>query len=392
MADLTANVDAWSSTEDSNSPTGATTIGTNLDNNLRAIQAGVKLWQERMNAGFSGNLSLSFSVGSSALTIALKGKDGTDPSSTNKVIVPFRNVTAATGDYSFLTATAATSLVISSGSTLGTASSTAFRLWVVAFNDGDTLRLGAINCVSTSAGAGTGRDVTAIYPLSAWGIASSTAEGGAGGADSAQTFYTGSAVASKVYAVLGYATWESGLGTAGTWSAGPTRAQLYGPGVPLPGQTVQVRRTPTGASATTTSATPAIDDSIPQISEGGEFMTQVITPASAANAIQVKAAGWFSVDDAGVGGIASFAMFKDATANAVVAGNTFISPDSAVNIPTRCELEALLLSEGTAAQSYSFRLGIPNGTTARFNGGANSGSRQFGGVANSYMQAEEIMG
>jgi hypothetical protein len=46
MADITAAVTAWSATEASNSPVGATTIGTGLDDNLRAIQAGVKAWYD----------------------------------------------------------------------------------------------------------------------------------------------------------------------------------------------------------------------------------------------------------------------------------------------------------------------------------------------------------
>lgn len=38
MADVASTLAAWSSTTDSNSPSGATTIGTGLDNNLREIQ------------------------------------------------------------------------------------------------------------------------------------------------------------------------------------------------------------------------------------------------------------------------------------------------------------------------------------------------------------------
>lgn len=65
------------------------------------------------------NLGLAVSAASSALTIALKGADGNDPSSTNPVLIPYRNVTPATGTPSFLKVEAASSLVISSGSTLG---------------------------------------------------------------------------------------------------------------------------------------------------------------------------------------------------------------------------------------------------------------------------------
>jgi hypothetical protein len=40
MADITASVVSWSTTESSNQPTDSTTIGAGLDDNLRAIQAG----------------------------------------------------------------------------------------------------------------------------------------------------------------------------------------------------------------------------------------------------------------------------------------------------------------------------------------------------------------
>lgn len=48
MADITANVESWSVTEASNSPSGATTIGTGLDDNLRAIQAGVAIFRDAL--------------------------------------------------------------------------------------------------------------------------------------------------------------------------------------------------------------------------------------------------------------------------------------------------------------------------------------------------------
>lgn len=372
MADITANVDAWSSTEGSNSPTGATTIGTGLDDNLRAIQAGVVLDRERASSSFAGNLSLAFSVGSSALTIALKGKDGSDPSSTNKVIVPFRNVTAATGDYSFLTASAATSVVVSSGSTLGTANSTAFRLWVVAFNDGGTLRLGVINCRS---GVNT-------YPLSGWGIASATAEGGAGGADSAQVFYAGAAVTSKAYTVLGYATYESGLGTAGTWSAAPTRAQLYTLDTPLPGAFIQTARSQTGAVATGTTTMP-FDDTIPQNDEGDEYLTQAITPTSAANLVDVAVVAHLA-NSASVR--MSVALFQDSTANALAAIGHVLG---GTGDDTNMYLTHRFLAGTTSATTLKVRAGGGAAGTTTFNGQA--GARTYGGVDASSLTVSEVM-
>lgn len=374
MADITASAYAWSTTEASNSPSGSTSIGTGLDDNLRAIQAGVAVYAALVP--HVENASLAFSVGSSALTIALKTKAATDPSSTDKVVVPFRNVTAATGDYTSVTVSAATSLVISSGSTLGTANSTAFRLWIVAFNDGGTLRLGAINCLSG----------TSIYPLGGWGIASATDEGGAGGADSAHVFYAGATVTSKAYAVLGYATWESGLGTAGTWSAGPTRAQLFHPGTALPGDVVQVAENFDAAVATGTTDFP-LDDTIPQSGEGDEFMDQAITPTSAANKLVIEHRGNYAHS----GTIANFglALFQDATANAIAA--QYVGRDGQANARTNVSTSYAMRAGTTSSTTFKIRAGEPTGSggTLTFNGAA--GAREFGGAMYSLLRVTEVM-
>ena len=41
MADISTDYTTWSTTAGNNSPSGSTTVGTGLDDNLRAIQAGV---------------------------------------------------------------------------------------------------------------------------------------------------------------------------------------------------------------------------------------------------------------------------------------------------------------------------------------------------------------
>lgn len=163
-------------------------------------------WQ---NATQPINLSIAVSVAANALTIAAKGHDGNDPSSSNKVYVPFRSGTANSGDTEVLTLTAAASLTVSSGSTLGTSNGVAATLLVVAFNDGGTFRLGVINPTT--------------LPVKD-GIASSTAEGGAGAADTANTIYTGAAVTSKAMRVLCAITITEA--TAGTWASAPTTVQV----------------------------------------------------------------------------------------------------------------------------------------------------------------------
>jgi hypothetical protein len=339
------------------------------------------------NMGFSlVNGYLDFSVAASALTVAIKGFDGNDPSATNPVYVLFRSATAATGSLTLRKLTAATSVVVSSGSTLGATNSVAFRVWVVGYDDAGTFRLAVINCVSTAAGAGAGRDVTGIYPLSGWGIASSTAEGGAGAADSSQIFYTGTAVSSKAYVTLGYATWESGLAAVGTWSAGPTRAQLWGPTVPLPGQVIQVQRTATGAVSTGTTLIPD-DDTIPQITEGDQYMSQAITPSSAANALEVRAQALLSTSQAGNCGMA-LALFQDATANALMTAR-FNSPSA--DYINMLPISATILAAGTASTTLRARAGAGAAGTTTFNG-SGGGGRKYGGVSNSFIEVREIMG
>jgi hypothetical protein len=80
------------------------------------------------------NTSLTASASAGALTIALADCTGATPSAGSPSEVNFRNVTATTGSYTNVATSAALSLVVPSGATLGVSSNTAFRLWVVLFN------------------------------------------------------------------------------------------------------------------------------------------------------------------------------------------------------------------------------------------------------------------
>lgn len=315
---------------------------------------------------------LAASVGSSALTIAVKTAAGNDPSSSDPVFVVFRSSTAANADTTVLALTAATSVVVSSGSTLGTANSTAFRVWIVAFNDAGTLRMGVINCLSG----------TDIYPLGGWGIASSTAEGGAGGADSAQVFYTGTAVTSKPYAVLGYATYESGLGTAGTWSAVPTRLHLAEAKTPLPGAVIQHVISASSAVQTGSTQIPA-DNTIPQNTEGDQYFSKAITPKSAANVLHIE-----SLMQAASSALATVAtaLFQDSVANALKTSMmTFPGTGYAYAIPLVHEM----LAATTSATTFKVRAGPLAVATVTVNGSGGSGL--LGATLDSHLLIEEVM-
>lgn len=214
------------------------------------------------------NGTLVASAVGSVLTISLKTLAGLDPSALDPVYILFRNSTAATGNYTSLTVTAGVSITVSVGSTLGATNNVPFRIWIVGFNDAGTFRLGIINCTST----------LQTFPLSEYQLRSSTAEGGAGAADSAGVIYTGVAVTTKPFRILGYMEWGSGLATAGTWASGPTLIQLYRSGIPRPGEIVQTINV-LGAS---------VVSAIAATSWTNTNLTVSITPTSTSNPVTVN--------------------------------------------------------------------------------------------------------
>ena len=104
-------------------------------------------------------------------------------------------------------------MVISSGSTLGTVSAQQSRIVVIALNNAGTLELAAVN-------------ISGGNQLDETNLISTTAEGGAGAADSANVIYSTTARTSLAYRVIGYI--ESTQATAGTWATAPSTIQGYG--------------------------------------------------------------------------------------------------------------------------------------------------------------------
>lgn len=321
-------------------------------------------------SGLIENLEISTSRAGNAETIALKTAAGSDPSGSDKIRIGFRDATAGTGAYSVLEISAATSITISSGSTLGATSATIFRLWLVGFNDAGTFRLGVIKCALTDG----------VFGLQDNVLESSTAEGGTGTADSSGVIYTGTAVTTKAMRVLGYL--EYTLTTAGTWDAAPSLINIYSQGDRLPGETVQVRRNQTGATASGTTTVPS-DDTIPQNTEGTEFMTQAITPKSAANLLAIYHAAYYS---SSVAASVIASIFQDTAADALA---TRVITVPTANYNTTLSVEHFMLAGTTSATTFKLRAGANTAATTRINGG--SGARLFGGVAAAVMQVTEIM-
>jgi hypothetical protein len=163
-----------------------------------------------IGAGYSAdifNLSLTVSVASSALTIAVKTKAGNNASSSDLISASFRESSETSCSFVNRTITAALSVVVSSGSTLGHSSALPFPIYVYLIDNAGTVELGV-----SSTFLDDGR------------LQTSTAEGGAGAADSLTGFYSTTARTSKAVRLI--AKLISTQATAGTWAAVPTVQQL----------------------------------------------------------------------------------------------------------------------------------------------------------------------
>ena len=317
------------------------------------------------------NGTLVASVGSSALTIAVKTLAGTDPSASDPVYFVFRNATAATGNFVVRTVTAALSTTVANGSTLGSTNGIPFRIWITALDDGGTVRLGVMNARASgglvalpeyslnrevrplvspgnTSGAGviysTHSTATVTTPIASPGQVNWTSHGllvdtpviftVSGGSlppavTAVQVYYvktvtnansftiaatpggtainftsagtgteTGWAgVLSAPLRIIGFATYETGLATAGVWSAVPTSMQLFGPGVPKIGDVIQSTIV-TGGTQQQVGSVTGTYFSIPAL-------TNTITLTSAANYVAYNWCTPAQITAAGDGGILS---------------------------------------------------------------------------------------
>jgi hypothetical protein len=144
---------------------------------------------------------ISASVAGNALTI-----------SASYLSLDFRSTTLGSGSVTRVCGTPA-NLVISSGSTLGTTNGVQSDIVVLAINNAGTLELAAVNLAG-------GID------LSETNLISTTAEGGAGAADSATVAYSTTARTNLAYRVI--AIIRSTQATAGTWVTAPSLIQGAG--------------------------------------------------------------------------------------------------------------------------------------------------------------------
>jgi len=139
----------------------------------------------------------------------------------------------------------------------------------------------------------------------------------------------------------------------------------------LAGQTRQVVNTQTGAVNTGTTQIPN-DDTIPQITEGDEYMTRAITPTHADNKLRIDV---ICIVSAGSSSLITAGLFQDTTANALACASEWTSSSSQI---LTVKFTHYMAAGTTSETTFRVRAGHSNAGTTTFNGAG--GARKMGGV------------
>ena len=148
------------------------------------------------------------------------------------------------------------------------------------------------------------------------------------------------------------------------------------------GKVLQVVNTQTGAVATGTTVMPE-DDTIPQNTEGVEFMTLAITPTSASSKLLIQVHAMASHSD-GTANTIGIALFQDSTANALGAMHIRLT----VSLRKLLSFNHYMTAGTTSATTFKVRIGGSDAGTTTFNG--NGGSRLLGVAMASSITITEI--
>jgi hypothetical protein len=172
---------------------------------------------------------------------------------------------------------------------------------------------------------------------------------------------------------------EAGTETA-LRSMSPSRVKQAIDALGAGGTIVQVVNSTDTALATGTTTMP-YDDTIPQNTEGDEYMTLAITPTSATNKLLIIADCQFASSAADH---ETLALFQDSTAGALAAAGMFQGGNEAHPI----SLMHYMTSGTTSSTTFKLRLGNNSANTTSFNG--KNGARKYGGVSSSSLTIMEI--
>lgn len=148
------------------------------------------------------------------------------------------------------------------------------------------------------------------------------------------------------------------------------------------GAVVQSVNTQTGAVATGTN-TMSFDDTVPQITEGDEYMTRTITPTGSANTLKIEIVVFLS-HNANAGNM-QVALFQDAISDALAVGTVLFDNNASM---LSIVLKHTMTAGTTSPITFRVRAGNSGGGTTTFNGV--SGNRRHGGRMASSITVTEL--
>lgn len=315
------------------------------------------------SSGFVFNAKLVESHVANSATFALKTLDGNDPTPTNLVtlVTPLGEVRKIN---------TAVSVTLPAGASLGAnTANLPFRVWFVLVDDGGYVRLAAIQCREV-----INNEIVAL-PSNGMLLSVTAPPGGVAG-----LFYSDfSVVSDRPFAILAVAEYDAGLANAGNWAVSPSRIVLHSPGVALPGEVISDSYNRSGAFVSSAAVMP-IDDTIPQIAEGAQILSQSFTPRSLFSVLEIRAQ---TIMGPGAGDQLEMGIFRTGVNNSL--GMTWSYPSTELS-----QRVAVRIFVGTlAAQTFSIRGGAGAAVTWYVNG--ISSGRKLGGLMDTYLLIRERM-
>jgi hypothetical protein len=127
-----------------------------------------------------------------------------------------------------------------------------------------------------------------------------------------------------------------------------------------------------------------IDDTIPQNTEGDQYMSLAITPKSAASTLVIEVV--FNYSESSPDAVTA-ALFQDSTANALAAAAGYVP--SIGDVPNQINFTHVMTAGTTSSTTFKVRAGPNSVGTVTFNGLASA--RKLGGVMASSIVIREIM-
>lgn len=150
----------------------------------------------------------------------------------------------------------------------------------------------------------------------------------------------------------------------------------------LSGMPIQIVNTETGAVLTGTTIIP-FDDTIPQNTEGDQYMSLAITPTNASSILLIDVCFIGAINGSAQ---LQVALFQDSTAGALAIANATIGTSASMaTVPFRHKMTA----GTTSATTFKVRAGPDASAIVTFNG--SGGGRKWGGVSASSITITEIL-